>query len=846
MDIDTGNNGGTWGAVLRIQVMMDVTRPLKRVMKLRTAMGEEQLIRFQYERAAQLLLLVWSTWSPLKNCELQYEPGFVDPGQNTPYGSWLRAPPPHTNRRWNPTQTKPSQFSSINPSFSFINSGGDCLAVPPRIMSAIAWNCQGLRGPGTVRYLGELIREYHPSLVFLAETKRIYGASEVSQRTSTWHLLSKLASQSSRMWLCSGDYNEILDHGEKEGGSLRPAWQIQNFRNALQENDLHDLGHSGTPFTWCNNQMQPLTIRERLDRACGNSEWIQAFPKTSVHHLDCSCSDHKPLLIYPKNRVFRQFGELADRGVLNQAGLDLRSKSIIERCWKSERGNQPGTQQKITECQTQLTVWSKNHQGLDRRRIKLLEKKLYSLRNGIISSAVQLQINRVKNELEDLYSVEETYWKERSRTLWLTEGDRNTGYFHNKASHRKKVNEIRKLRTDSDEWVDNEQDLRRLILDHFTKTFQSRRPSTVDIERCTVHITPRIDRNMYDELSRPFTEEEVSLALSQMAPLKAPRPDGMPPLFYQKYWPIVKTDVTATTLHLLNNHALPDNYNATTIVLIPKCTKPDHLSQFRPISLCNVLYKIASKTIANRLKPILDIIISPNQTAFIPGRLITNNVIVAYELNHYLRTKTKGVKGYMALKLDISKVYDKIEWAFLERVLIRLGFPPRVVSLIMLCISTVSYSFMLNGGQFGSLIPQRGIRQGDPLSPNLFLLCTEALSSLLLAGERNGSMEGIAICRGAPKISHLLFADDTLVFSQATRQTMQCIGNTLDTYAKASGQEINYGKSTVVFSKNVPQDEQLELAAIIGLRPEIMHAKYLGLPGVVGRSQGAVFNNLRD
>lgn len=156
----------------------------------------------------------------------------------------------------------------------------------------------------------------------------------------------------------------------------------------------------------------------------------------------------------------------------------------------------------------------------------------------------------------------------------------------------------------------------------------------------------------------------------------------------------------------------------------------------------------------------------------------------------------------MALKFDVSKAYDRIEWRFLKKVLIKWGFVNSIVELIMLCISSVSYSFVLNGSQFGSIIPQRGIRQGDPLSPYLFICCVEAFIKMVESAVGEGQLKGVRIAPLAPIISHLCFANDTVLFSHATVQEAEVVRSILNKYVAASGQIINMEKSTMVFSPN--------------------------------------------
>lgn len=165
---------------------------------------------------------------------------------------------------------------------------------------------------------------------------------------------------------------------------------------------------------------------------------------------------------------------------------------------------------------------------------------------------------------------------------------------------------------------------------------------------------------MNNALTERFTKEKVEEALHHMAPLKSIGPYGFNTSFYQIYWHIVGDEITSVVLNYLNNDVFDHCTNFTYIVLIPKITNSANAYDFRPISLCDVIYKIASKVLANKLKQVLPHIISMNQNALMPGRLITNNIIVTYEALHSMNTRYKGCKGNMAVKLDISKAYDKL------------------------------------------------------------------------------------------------------------------------------------------------------------------------------------------
>ena len=201
-----------------------------------------------------------------------------------------------------------------------------------------------------------------------------------------------------------------------------------------------------------------------------------------------------------------------------------------------------------------------------------------------------------------------------------------------------------------------------------------------------------------------------------------------------------------------------------------------------------MVYKIASKSIANRLKKILPSIISDTQSAFVHGRLITNNILVAFETTYHISQKKVGRTREMALKLDTSKAYDRVEWVCLEKIMDKLGFAAKWRELLMKCVTSITYYVRINGTLRGHIVPNRGLCQGDPLSPYLFLLCAEGLSTLIKSAIASGYMGGIEVCHGGPKLSYLFFADDSLIFYKASIKECTALQKILNVYEKAFGQ----------------------------------------------------------
>ncbi|CAN6563499.1 unnamed protein product [Malus baccata var. baccata] len=437
--------------------------------------------------------------------------------------------------------------------------------------------------------------------------------------------------------------------------------------------------------------------------------------------------------------------------------------------------------------------------------------------------------------VDELRAQEESFWMQRSRVRWLREGDANTSFFHSSTLHRRRRNQIIKLKDEVGQWVEHPSRVREMVEDHFMQTFTSGGArlwgSLLDC------ISPRVTGDMNQMLLMPVTEDEIKSAIFKMGGLKAPGPDGFQGIFYQSFWEHVYAEVCDLVRELMQGPRNPANINATYIVLIPKVPHPESVSQFWPISLCNYSYKVLSKVLANRLKVILPRLISPSQNAFVAGRQIQDNIGIAHEMFQFLKGRTTKRKFEMGIKLDMQKAYDRVEWDFLEAVMERMGFCCEWRRLVMGCVSSVNFAVLLNGQPGNKFAPSRGIRQGDPLSPYLFIILGEVLSSMIQAAVEEKRLAGIRIGVSGPVISHLFFADDTLLFLRAEEKYCRNLLAILDRFCEASGQKVNLLKSSIYFGANVPNGVAANLGSILGVPVVDDPGTYLGVPAIWGRSK---------
>lgn len=351
----------------------------------------------------------------------------------------------------------------------------------------------------------------------------------------------------------------------------------------------------------------------------------------------------------------------------------------------------------------------------------------------------------------------------------------------------------------------------------------------IDINNITSFPNNTSVREEFMNLEAIPSEDEVKKALFSMSPLKSPGPDGFHPVFFQRAWDKVGNKITKFVQLIFAQGAIPKEMNKTRICLIPKIDSPYKVHHFRPISLCNTIYKIVSKVIVNRLRPFMGNIISPNQAGFIAGRKATDNIIIANEVIHTIRKK-KGKGGFMIAKMDLSKAYDKLSWVFIREVLVSTGFPPKLVGIIMSCVTSVSFEIAWQGLKSCTFNPTCGIRQGDPLSPFLFILCLNELSKSLHYNQEKGKFNPIKLNRKHKGISHLFFADDILLFCRAIPNQLSNLLSIINNFCEKAGLELNLEKSNVFVSPNTRTEVKRAIKQDIHIKFTTNLGNYLGLP----------------
>ena len=644
-------------------------------------------------------------------------------------------------------------------------------------------------------------------------------------------------------WIVFGDFNETLDMVEHSRSHVNPMVSsgMRDFQDTVNYCSITDLAYHGTVFTWSNKRENDV-IAKKLDRVLVNDVWLQSYPQAYSVFEAGGCSDHLPCRIHLNVGVIGAVKGRKPFKFVNVLTEMEQFKPLVESHWRETEPLFLSTSslfrfsKKLKGIKPKLRTLAKERLGNLVKRTKeafeiLCQKQEMNLSNPSPSS--MQEENEAYTKWDQLAALEEKYLKQKSKLHWLKIGDRNNKAYHRAVSTREAQNSIREIQR-QDGSVTTQVEEIKVEAERFFREFLQLIPN--DFEGCTVNVLQELlpyrcteeDKVM---LISQVSAEEIKKVLFSMPNDKSPGPDGFTSEFFKSAWDIIGDEFILVIQSFFVKGFLPKGINTTILALIPKRKEAREMKDYRPISCCNVIYKVISKMIANRLKVVLPNFIAGNQSAFVKDRLLIQNVLLATELvKDYHKD---SISGRCALKIEISKAFDSVQWSFLTKVLSAMNFPTEFIHWITLCITTASFSVQVNGKLVGFFRSARGLRQGCSLSPYVFVISMEVLSKMLdkAAGAKKFGYHPKCSSLG---VTHLSFADDLMILSDGKVRSIEGIVEVLDVFALRSGLRISMEKSTMFLagtSDSVYQEIVQSFPFEVGQLP----IRYLGLPLVTKR-----------
>lgn len=656
----------------------------------------------------------------------------------------------------------------------------------------------------------------------------VYASNSNVERKRLW---TDLGMQKSIVddvpWVIMGDFNVILKINEHSNGSSIPSPEMVEFQDCVAAIEVEDILSSGFNFTWTKSLKNPkCNTLKKMDRIMVNEIFLDKLPLAHGKFLPYIISDHSSAVLIipegmPKTRkAFRFSNFITDK---------KEFIPTVQEVWKEdiEGFNMYKVVKKMKMLKSKLTKLSWQNGNVFQRVVKL-RNKLENIQKEVDMNPHNAELKKesclVLEEFNEAVKDENSLLFQKAKVEWLKEGDRNTEYFHKIIKGRLHKGRIMSVCNEKGERFENEK-----VADQFINHFQEflGKKETVKEFSNSFVFPNKLTNDEALDMVRSVSESEIKNAMFDIDGAKAPGPDGFTSRFYRSAWSIVGKDVCRAIQEFFDNGKLLGEVNATLISLVPKMATPDKVSDFRPIACCNVLYKCISKIMTNRLKKVLGKLVDENQSAFISGRQITDNILLSQELLRGYNRKQKVKK--VSFKIDLQKAYDTVNWDFLMIILKKFGLHHKMVNWIMTCVTTTKFSISINGDRVGYFKGGRGLRQGDPISPYLFTLVMEVFSIIMKYNiDKGGDFKFHKGCKKL-RITHLSFADDLLVFCHGDCGSVKVIKDSLDEFSGFSGLKANLQKSTIFFG-SLSGGEQEMILNIIPFAVGKLPVRYLGVP----------------
>ncbi|GFS30621.1 hypothetical protein Acr_00g0012980 [Actinidia rufa] len=558
-----------------------------------------------------------------------------------------------------------------------------------------------------------------------------------------------------------GDFNNVLSSDEKANGLPVTMYEIRDFKNCCYDLGISDLRSTGLFLTWTNS-----SVWCKLDRAMVNIKWIQEGHIAQANYdPPGKLSDHSPCTV-------SMLGE-NDQGNCPFKFFNMWTKhekfpEIVSKVWRMQPNGTAMYKfcRKLRSLKVPLRALNRHHFSHISARAEAAEVELSKAQQQLHDNPADANLQNLVPELRQkalkLAEAELSFCSQLAKSKYLKNCDNGTKFFHNLIKSNRVKNHIASISLEDGSRTSSKIQVGKAFVQYYRSLLGTKRECT-SLNRDTVLQGKLLNADQAECLIRPISDEEIKAALFSIGDDKAPGPDGYSSCFYKHSWDIIAMDFTAAVKEFFTSGEILKQINHAVITLIPKSKNADSVEEFRPIACCNVIYKVISKLIATRLAEVLPSIIDPAQAAFVQNRSMKDNIFLLQELLRQYGRKRSSPR--CILNVDLRKAFDSLDWDFVHDMLSSLQFPPMFINWIMTCITSTSYSISYNGSLHGFFKGNRGLRQGDPLSPSLFVIYLEYLSRSLGRLKENSNFNFHPKCGGL-KITHLAFVDDLVLFSR--------------------------------------------------------------------------------
>ncbi|GKA46798.1 RNA-directed DNA polymerase, eukaryota [Tanacetum coccineum] len=548
----------------------------------------------------------------------------------------------------------------------------------------------------------------------------VYAPHDPRDKRMLWDYLAHVINQWQGEVVIMGDFNEVRVKSDRFGTNFN-VLGANIFNSFINSTGLEEVHLGGSAFTWCHKS---ATKMSKLDRFFVSNNLLNIFPHISGITLDRFLSDHRPILL---RESAHDYGPVPFRFFHHWIHLE-GFNDFVTSTWNSapsvDSNGMRNLAGKLKFLKAHIKIWIKDNKSETVSTIANLKKELNQL-DAVIDKGTGTEVEAEKRmevlaALRNIDHIHSMDLAQKAKIKWSIEGDENSNFFHGILNKKRNQMNIRGITIDG-VWKEQPNDVKQEFLSHFQDRFAkpSERRANIDMR-----FPKTISEDQSQDLEREVSKQEIKTAVWGCGTDKSPGPDGFSFGFYRHFWPVIEHDVYMAVNHFFIHGEIPPGCNSSFIALIPKVPDANLVKDFRPISLIGSIYKIIAKILSNRLVNVLGDIVNEVQSAFIAERQMLDGPFI---LNEILQWCTKKKKKTLIFKVDFEKAFDSIRWDFLDDVLKEFGFRCKWRNWIQSCLTSSKGSILVNGCPTNEFQFYKGLKQGDPLSPFLFILVMESL-----------------------------------------------------------------------------------------------------------------------